>query len=317
MTRKIVLCGGAGYVGSALVPELMSRGWDVTSIDLGWFGDHLPDGCVKVWGDAKDVKVEDLKDVECVVWLAGLSNDPMAGFDPSANFIENAAIPAYLCYLAKQAGVRRFVHGGSCSVYGNMPRSVLTEAHHPRPQFPYGIAKLQAETGCLPLVDDAFSVICLRKGTVSGYSPRMRFDLLINTMVKDALTRGVITVNNPAIGRPILAMRDAVDAYCVAIEASPSVSGVFNIVSENLSIGLTAEAVQHALAEHGVKVEIDRRWEIDPRDYQVSGDKAKQILGFSPKYYAEDVVDDIMEHDYGDMTDSNYYNIRRFKEIRE
>jgi nucleoside-diphosphate-sugar epimerase len=115
---RILVAGGAGYVGSALIPKLLERGYDVDVVDLFWFGNSLPAEVRIINRDLFDLQISDLKDYEQVIFLAGLSNDPMAEFSPSKNFIFNAAAPACLCYIAKQAKVRRYIYASSCSVYG-------------------------------------------------------------------------------------------------------------------------------------------------------------------------------------------------------
>ena len=115
---KILVAGGAGYVGSALVPKLLERGYDVTVVDLLWFGNNLPSEVPVVCKDLMEIRPDELKGVDQVIFLGGLSNDPMAEYSPGKNFVSNAAAPAYLAYAAKQAGVRRFIYAGSCSVYG-------------------------------------------------------------------------------------------------------------------------------------------------------------------------------------------------------
>ncbi|MGC2821354.1 MAG: NAD(P)-dependent oxidoreductase, partial [Candidatus Sulfotelmatobacter sp.] len=115
---KILIAGGAGYLGSVLVPKLLERGYEVDVVDLFWFGNHLPPEAGIIRKDIFDITVEDLQCYQQVVFLAGLSNDPMAEFSPSQNFIFNAAAPAYLAYVAKKANVKRYVYACSCSVYG-------------------------------------------------------------------------------------------------------------------------------------------------------------------------------------------------------
>src|SRR5690606_19617743 len=115
--------------------------------------------------------------------------------------------------------------------------------------FPYGISKLQGESAALQLRDDSFSVIALRKGTVSGYSPRMRLDLVVNALFRTSVTEGVIRVNNPAIWRPILSMQDAVSAYVRAIECRPSISGIFNIASGNYTLGEVGDQVRDGVQQ--------------------------------------------------------------------
>src|SRR6202007_935883 len=153
--------------------------------------------------DIFQLSEEDLEPYDQVIFLAGLSNDPMAEYSPSKNFVFNAAAPSYLAYTAKRAKVKRYVYASSCSVYGYTENELYDETRSVGSAYPYGISKLQGEQAALQLADDNFSVISLRKGTISGYSPRMRLDLIINTMFKTALRDGVITVNNPTIWRPI------------------------------------------------------------------------------------------------------------------
>ena len=129
----------------------------------------------------------------------------MAEFSPKDNYISNASAPSYLAYIAKKVGVKKFIFADSCSVYGYTQNELYDESSSVTCQYPYGVSKLQGETGVLQLMDENFSVICLRQGTVSGYSPRMRFDLIVYTMFKSAVSTGEIIVNNPAIRRPILA----------------------------------------------------------------------------------------------------------------
>src|SRR5580658_2980999 len=170
---KILVAGGAGYIGSVLIPKLLDRGYEVDVVELFWFGNNLPEKVGIVRKDIFDLTTSDLANYEQVIFLAGLSNDPMAEFSPSKNFVFNAAAPAYLAYIAKQAGVKRYVYACSCSVYGYTENELYDETRPAVCNYPYGISKLQGEQAALQLQDDKFSVISLRKGTVSGYSPRM------------------------------------------------------------------------------------------------------------------------------------------------
>ena len=169
---KLLVAGGAGYIGSRLVPVLLDHGYEVHVIDLLWFGRHLPDGVEVIEKDLFECKTEDLEGYDQVIFLAGLSNDPMAEFDPSMNFTYNAALPSYLAFIAKQAGVRRFIYGSTCSVYGYTVDELYDEEGPVTCRAPYGISKLQGERGVLQLGDETFSTIALRQGTVCGWSPR-------------------------------------------------------------------------------------------------------------------------------------------------
>src|ERR1700733_12702110 len=234
---KILCAGGAGYIGNVLIPKLLDRGYKVDVVDLFWFGNHLPRQVGILNKDIFHLSEEDLEPYDQVVFLAGLSNDPMAEYSPSKNFVYNAAAPSYLAYMAKKAKVKRYVYASSCSVYGYTENELYDETRPVSSSYPYGISKLQGEQAALQLADEKFSVIALRKGTISGYSPRMRFDLIINTMFKSAIKNRTITVNNPSIWRPILSIEDAATAYIRAIESSYGISGIFNLASGNYTAG--------------------------------------------------------------------------------
>src|SRR5207245_849956 len=201
-----------------LIPKLLDRGYKVDVVDLFWFGNHLPRQVGILQKDIFQLSVDDLALYEQVIFLAGLSNDPMAEFSPSKNFIFNAAAPAYLAYTAKNANVRRYIYASSCSVYGYTENELFDETRTVGSNYPYGISKLQGEQAVMQLADDKFSVIALRKGTISGYSTRMRFDLIVNMMFRNAMKERVININNPSIWRPILSIEDAATAYIRAVE---------------------------------------------------------------------------------------------------
>ncbi len=148
---KILIAGGAGYVGSKLVPYLMERGYEVEVIDLLWFGNHLPANVKVTQKDLFTCTEDDFKGIDQVIFLAGLSNDPMAEFNPSMNFVHNGSLPSYLAYLARKAGVKRFIFGSSCSVYGYTVDELYDEDAPVSCGYPYGISKLQGERGVLHL----------------------------------------------------------------------------------------------------------------------------------------------------------------------
>src|SRR5688500_12761800 len=163
---RILIAGGAGYIGSVLTPKLLARGYEVDVVDLLWFGNHLPPNVRIIQKDILDLRDEDLKGYDQVIFLAGLSNDPMADFSPAKNFVYNAACPAFLAYRAKRAGVRRFIYASSCSVYGYTVNELYDEHSPAVSAYPYGISKLQGEFAAMQMRDDDFSVIAYRKGTV-------------------------------------------------------------------------------------------------------------------------------------------------------
>jgi nucleoside-diphosphate-sugar epimerase len=315
---RILVAGGAGYIGSKLIPVLLEHGYKIDVVDLLWFGNHLPQNVSVVKKDLFKCQPEDLKDYDQVIFLAGLSNDPMAEFDPSMNFIFNGALPSYTAYIAKKAGVKRFIYASSCSVYGYTVNELYDENSPVTCGYPYGISKLQGERGVLQLQDENFSVIALRQGTVCGFSPRMRLDLIVNTMFKFAMADRKITINNPSIWRPILDIRDADTAYLRAIQADYSLSGVYNIASGNYTVGQVGDMVKYEVEKLvGQRVEIVLKNIEDFRNYKVSIDKAKTYLGYQPRHTIEDIIDDLYENraQFENYDDERFYNIRVFKKV--
>jgi nucleoside-diphosphate-sugar epimerase len=317
---NILIAGGAGYVGSALIPHLLDRGYKIDVVDLFWFGNNLPSGVGVLEKDIFDLQVSDLSGYDQVIFLAGLSNDPMADFSPAKNFIFNASAPAYLAYIAKKAKVKRYIYASSCSVYGYTENELFDEDCPVNSSYPYGISKLQGERAVMQMVDSDFSVIALRKGTVSGYSPRMRYDLIINTMFKCAMKEGVIHVNDPAIWRPFLGIEDAAMAYTRAIEANDALSGIFNIASGNHTVGEVADLVKIATEEEfGKKIALDIRHIKDARNYKVSIERAKTILSFHPHHSVKSIVRNLIGNmdKCSDWDNPRYYNIHVFKALED
>ena len=314
---RLLIAGGAGYVGSVLIPKLLDRGYKVDVVDLFWFGNHLPREVGILHKDIFQLSLEDLEPYNQVLFLAGLSNDPMAEFSPSKNFIFNGAAPAYLAYMAKNAKVKRYIYASSCSVYGYTENELYDETRPVSSTFPYGVSKLQGEQAAMQLADENFSVISLRKGTISGYSPRMRFDLIINTMFKCAIKDHTITINNPSIWRPILSIDDAATAYTRAIEASQKISGIFNIASGNYTVGEVGDLVKTTIEERlGGRVDLCIKHVQDFRNYKVSIEKAKNVLSFHPAGDVKSIVGNLIDNmdKFSDWENPFYSNIASFKQ---
>lgn len=317
--NKILIVGGAGYVGTPLSIELDKRGYDISIVDLLWFGNNLPNHLkskVKV-ADVLDLTHTDLESFHTVIFVAGLSNDPMADYSPAKNFIFNAASPSYLAYIAKKAGVKRLIYASSCSVYGYTVDECYDETGPTKSVYPYGISKLQGESAVLQLADENFSVICLRKGTVSGVSPRMRFDLVVNTMFKSAMTTGNIFTNDPSVWRPILSLKDCISAYVNSVESDLSISGIFNIASGNYRVEEIANIVKTIIEKQkNISLNIVNNNIKDVRNYKVSCEKANNVLGFKPINTIESIIHDLIRcDDFGNMEHPKYYNIKTFSTL--
>lgn len=315
---NVLVAGGAGYIGSAVVPALVARGHDVTVVDLCWFGNQLPAGVRVRREEILDLAPDALRGFDQVIFLAGLSNDPMADFSPSRNFVANAAAPAFLAYLARKSGVKRFIYAGSCSVYGYTAGDLFDEESPALSTYPYGISKLQGEKAALQLAAADFSVIVLRQGTVSGYSPRMRLDLIVNAMFRSSVGRGAVTVNNPDIWRPVLSVADAVRAYESAVDAPANVSGVFNVASGNWTVGEVGTVVQRDVGVAlGRTISLTTLELPDVRNYKVSTARAARELGFVPRDDIAAIVADLWANRerFADFDNPAYYNIAVFKQL--
>lgn len=316
--HNVLVLGGAGYIGTTLAPYLQNNNCNVTVVDTNWFGNYLPSNINTIQKDIFDLNQNDLVGFDTVIFLAGLSNDPMAEFSPKDNFIYNTGMPAYIGFLAKEAGVKRLIFASSCSVYGYTHNSTFTEDDVAISNYPYGVSKLQGERSLLALADENFSVVCFRQGTVSGYSPRMRLDLALNTMFKNALNKGEITLSNPKIWRPILGLNDLCEAYLLAINSNLQQGEVINISSFNTTIGELAQTVKLFVKQQfGLEINITNQNVQDYRNYKVSTDKALQLLNYKPKQDAYSIMLDL--HDtvdkYSSFDDERFYNILVFKKI--
>lgn len=317
--KKLLIIGGAGYIGSRLVKKIINK-YQITVVDRFWFGDYLPNTINKVKKDALNLNPKDVENFDCVIFLGGLSNDPMADYSPKQNFIENTSTPSYLAYICKKARVPRFIYASSCSVYGFTDNQPLNEDSLINPQYPYGISKLLGEKGIMTLADNNFRPISLRQGTVGGWSPRMRFDLVVNTMTKCALNNKKISVHNPNLWRPLIDIRDLIQAYVKSIEADLKISGIYNISGGNYTIGDLGQQIYTYLTSEGHNIELEVGDIQDVRNYKVNTDKAKKDLNFNPQYNPIDSVKDIfynMNLKEINFKNPKYYNIEVFKTLHE
>jgi len=314
--KKIFIAGGAGYIGTRFCNEFANI-YDITVHDHFWFGDKITSNVTKVHGDIRNITPSQLEGYDAVLFLGGLSNDPMAMYRPDLNFIENSAIPTYLAFIAKEAGISRFICASSCSVYGHTKNKTLVESSKVKPSYAYGISKLQCERGISILEDDNFKPILFRKGTVGGWSNKMRYDLVVNTMLMTALTKGKITINSPKLWRPLIDVRDVIQAYRLAIESDPLVTGVFNIAGGNYTIGGLGEIIHDILKDKGHNIKLETLNVKDFRNYKVNISKAQDELEFNPIYTPSDSINEILDNidENYDFNDESYYNIKTFKKV--
>jgi nucleoside-diphosphate-sugar epimerase len=324
---RVLVVGGAGYVGSVLTEELLRRGHTVRVLDRLYFGDEglraVRDRIELVEADMRAAPEGILDGIDAVANVGGLSNDPTAEYNPRANHEMNTVAPAQLARLCKARGVRRYVVASSCSIYDrgleNDGADVLQDETSPvAPRAPYSVSKHHAERAILGLADGDFCPVALRKGTVYGYSPRMRFDLVVNTFVRDALSQGRLTLHHGGeMWRPLVDVRDAAEAYVALLEAEESLvrGEIFNLCYQNLRISELALRVREALRGLGIDVELRPDYgHGGVRNYRASGAKLRQVVGFSPKISIEasvaDMVRRIRAEGPTDFENPRYYNIR-------
>lgn len=319
--KRVLILGACGYVGSFLSPFFKNNGWDVEAVDLCWFGNYLDKDIPLKQKDIFDLKTDDLRGYDVIVFLAGLSNDPMAEFSPKDNFIYNTAMPAYIGYMAKEAGVKRMLFASSCSVYGFTHNQTFLEDDITICDYPYGVSKLQGEKSLMALADENFSVVCFRQGTVSGYSPRMRLDLAINTMFWHAVEDKEIQLSNNKIWRPILGTLDLCEAYLLALNKEEWTGiGTVNISSFNSTIGDLAEEVASFVKEKfGHEVIIHNKGIQDYRNYKVSTEKAKEVFAYEGKETCRGILEDLYSNleKFTPFKQDRFFNINVFKKIMQ
>lgn len=309
---KVLVTGGGGYIGSVLVPMLLERGYKVKCLDRFFFGEGT---LADVAGDPNLEIIKDdirwfdpkiLQDVDAVMDLAALSNDPSGELDPSKTMEINYKGRARVANLAKKYGVSKYILASSCSVYG-FQDEIVNERSQTNPLTTYAKANLSAEKEILPLADDNFCVTVLRQATVYGLSPRMRFDLAINGMVLGFYKNKKIPIMRDGTQwRPFVHVKDTSRAFITVLESDPSTVNkeIFNVGSneQNIQILPLAKLIAEAI---DLPFEFEWYGSPDKRSYRVDFTKIEKVLGFKPKYTprdgAREVYDALVE---GRITDS-------------
>lgn len=284
---KCIVTGGGGYLGSVLVPLLLHEGHSVTVIDrFFWSAKLLPEHprLKLVTKDTRSLEERDLQGTEAVIDLAALSNDPIGELKQQITLDINHKARVHTATLAKKCGVKKYILASSCSVYG-FQDTVLTEDSALTPVTTYAKASMLAEQETLALNDARFSVTALRQGTLYGLSPRMRFDLVVNTMVLSLYKQNMLTVSGGSQWRPLIHVEDSARAFAEVLRAEPAlVSGhVFNVGSDeqNYQIAKLATLIRGAIPEASSAAILVNDAQTDFRSYRVSFAKIKKTLGFT------------------------------------
>lgn len=293
--EHVLVTGAGGYIGSVLVPTLLNNGYKVTAVDRFFFGQERLQNhneLTLVREDSRKLQPEIFKDVDHVIDLVAISNDPSGELFESATWQINFESRVRTAKMAKAAGVKRYVLPSSCSIYG-FQEGVADESSPTNPLTVYAKANEKAEHGVLDLADDGFVVVVMRQATIFGYSPRMRFDLAINGMTYGAFTNKKLPLMRDGTQhRPMLHVQDTSDVMNLFLTADKSaVNGqIFNVGSEGntYQLGDLGKKVAKTVGEE-LNEEIPIEWYGDPdhRSYRVSFRKIQEILGWSPKMDAE------------------------------
>jgi nucleoside-diphosphate-sugar epimerase len=320
----ILVTGGAGYIGCVAVRQLLAKGEAVRVFDKLYFGEdglaEVADKVELVQGDIRTFDPKALEGCNTVLHLAGLSNDPTAEFNPKANHEMNTVGTEVLARACKEKGVRRFIFASTCSIYDlgfYAPDFLRDEESEVRPRAAYAVSNYEAERILLGLADERFCPVILRQGTVYGYSPRMRYDLVVNTFVRDALTKGFVTVHcGGEMWRPLVDVSDLARVYVACVEAADATvhSQVFNVVGKNYRILELAHWVREALKPtRRVEIEVDYSSH-KTRSYRVSGQRIETALGVKCLVDVKESVEHMVrmiEQTGGpsDVYNPRYYNI--------
>lgn len=327
--QTILVAGGAGYIGCVLVPRLLERGYKVKILDRLYFGEEaladFRDRVEMVVADVRDIPDSAFDGVDGVINLSGLSNDPTAEFDPEANWQMNAIATETLGQKCVERGIERYVFASSCSLYDGMPPGMHDETADIKSRAAYATSKRYGEEALLKLADQGLTPVLLRNGTVYGYSPRMRFDLVVNTFVKDALLNGKLMLHGGGwMWRPLVDVRDVADSQIAAYEApADKVRGeIFNVLHSNYQIRELAMLVAGTVQLTGRKVSLE---EVPApkltRDYECSNAKLSTTLGFIPRHSVLEAATDLVERfenaDKSRLTDPRHYNIRWLELMNE
>lgn len=285
---KIAVTGAGGYIGSILTKQLLDAGHEVLAIDRFFFGEDILSSLKNhkklklLKKDIRDLKPQDLKDLDAVCDLASLSNDPAGEINPELTYDINRDGRIHVAKTTKAAGVARYILSSSCSVYGKgEDNQQLIETSKTEPISVYAKSTLDAEHEILPLSDANFVATALRNATVFGLSPRMRFDLVINLMTLTAFQkRRIIIMGGGEQWRPIVHVLDVARAFMNVVQADASkVQGeIFNVGLSSFQIKNLAYLVREVMSFE-VEIEIAPD-DADKRDYNVNFDKAKSVLGF-------------------------------------
>ena len=312
---KVLITGGCGYIGSKLVTNLVRANLDVTVLDTMWFGNSIANKLDQsklrfIKGDVRCIDDFLAEKFDVVVHLANVANDPSVELNESLSWEINALGTFKILEWAKKSGVKKFVYASSGSVYGVSNEPKVTESTVRNPISAYNKTKMVAEQVVLSYTKE-FNVICIRPATVCGFSPRMRLDLAVNSLVFQALDKGLIRVFGGEQMRPHINIEDMVSIYESCVLGSLDLSGIYNAGFENLSIRDLA-----ILISEKIKCEISYEVSNDPRSYRLDSTKIKEA-GFIPRKSVRHAIEDLtQEYESGNLKDElRFHTVEQMKAL--
>lgn len=326
---RICVPGGAGYVGSRLVPELLKKNHEVVVFDLYLYGESIFDEwkdnprLIQIKADIRDLKAVEraLKGIDAVIHLACISNDPSFELNPELGKSINLDAFEPFVLLTKKQGVKRFIYASSSSVYGVKEVPNVTEDMPLEPLTDYSRYKAECEGLLLKHMSDDFICTIVRPATVCGYAPRQRLDVVVNILTNLAFHTGKIKVLGGAQMRPNIHIEDMVRAYIHILGApKEKIQGeIFNAGYHNHTVMELGKIVQKIVGKKR-PVELAVHPTDDNRSYHVSSEKIAKVLGFRPRYTIEMAVADLVDAFSkgllpNALEDIRYVNIKTMKAV--
>tara|TARA_B100000287_G_C20675070_1_gene795031 strand:- start:17934 stop:18911 length:978 start_codon:yes stop_codon:yes gene_type:complete len=321
--KKILVIGGAGYVGSHLTPMLLNEGYEVTVYDLFMYGETIKkhDKLKMVKGDIRDIErlKKNLSGHDILIHLACISNDPSFDLDPELGKKINFDVFEPLVKLSIDNGINHFIYASSSSVYGIKEEKDTNEEASLKPLTDYSKFKAMCEEILIKYNNENFTTTSIRPATVCGYSTRQRFDLVVNILSNHAFNNKKIIVLGGEQLRPNIHIDDMCRAYLEVIKSQKSkVSNqIFNVGFENKSVNDLAQIVKEVM---GNDVEVETQSSNDNRSYHITSEKIKKVLNFKTNKTIKNAVEDLHaafnKNLFNDpLNNEMYFNIKRMKSI--